>query len=397
MKSAVAQLTDQPVVLMASLTILGIALYVQQSIAGLQFLTFLIGVGLGITLMHAAFGFSGSWRTFIRERDGRGIRAQLLLLGLTSLLFFPVLGQVFPSLQASSALAPVGTSVIVGAFLFGVGMQLGGGCGSGTLYTMGQGQVDMLITLTFFIIGATMGSAHLHWWLSLPGYESLSVIEHFGWWQALLLQLVLLAALYVLVRSADISRNGKLNSIEWKLPPGNFMQGLIHGQWPLLWGVIGLALLNFMTLIVAGHPWSITYAFGLWGAKLWSVVGGDPGSWTYWSSGYPAQSLNSSVLADTTSVMNFGIILGALLAAALAGKFAPAMKLSRTRIFTAVVGGLLLGYGARLSFGCNIGALVGGISSGSLHGWLWLVAGFCGGIAGVYVRIWLKVDKSMRT
>jgi hypothetical protein len=175
------------------------------------------------------------------------------------------------------------------------------------------------------------------------------------------------------------------------------MQGLIHGQWPLLWGVIGLAVLNFMTLIVAGHPWSITYAFGLWGAKLWSVVGGDPGSWVYWSSGYPAQSLNSSVLADTTSVMDFGIILGALLAAALAGKFAPAMKLSRTRIFTAVVGGLLLGYGARLSFGCNIGALVGGISSGSLHGWLWLVAGFCGGIAGVYVRIWLKVDKPMRT
>jgi uncharacterized membrane protein YedE/YeeE len=397
MKSIATHVIDQPVVLMVSLAVLGITLFVQQSIAGLQYLTFLIGIGLGITLMHAAFGFSGSWRVFIRERDGRGVRAQLLLLGLTSILFFPLLGQVFPSLQVSSALAPVGTSVIVGAFLFGIGMQLGGGCGSGTLYTMGQGQVDMLITLTFFIIGATMGSAHLHWWLSLPGYESLSVIEHFGWWQALLLQLILLAILYALVRSIDIRRNGKLNSIEWKLPSGSFMQGLIHGQWPLLWGVIGLAVLNFMTLIVAGHPWSITYAFGLWGAKLWSVVGGDPGSWVYWSSGYPAQSLNSSVLADTTSVMDFGIILGALLAAALAGKFAPAMKLSRTRIFTAVVGGLLLGYGARLSFGCNIGALVGGISSGSLHGWLWLVAGFCGGIAGVYVRIWLKVDKPMRT
>jgi uncharacterized membrane protein YedE/YeeE len=397
MKSIATHVIDQPVVLMVSLAVLGITLFVQQSIAGLQYLTFLIGIGLGITLMHAAFGFSGSWRVFIRERDGRGVRAQLLLLGLTSILFFPLLGQVFPSLQVSSALAPVGTSVIVGAFLFGIGMQLGGGCGSGTLYTMGQGQVDMLITLTFFIIGATMGSAHLHWWLSLPGYESLSVIENFGWWQALLLQLILLAILYALVRSIDIRRNGKLNSIEWKLPSGNFMQGLIHGQWPLLWGVIGLAVLNFMTLIVAGHPWSITYAFGLWGAKLWSVVGGDPGSWVYWSSGYPAQSLNSSVLADTTSVMDFGIILGALLAAALAGKFAPAMKLSRTRIFTAVVGGLLLGYGARLSFGCNIGALVGGISSGSLHGWLWLVAGFCGGIAGVYVRIWLKVDKPMRT
>jgi tetrahydromethanopterin S-methyltransferase subunit F len=38
---------------------------------------------------------------------------------------------------------------------------------------------------------------------------------------------------------------------------------------------------------------------------------------------------------------------------------------------------------------------VGGIASGSLHGWLWLVAGFSGGIAGVYLRIWLKVDKPL--
>jgi len=387
--------TDQPVVLMASLAVLGIALFLQQSIPGLQYLTFVIGVGLGIALMHAAFGFSGSWRVFIRDRDGRGVRAQLLLLGLTSILFFPVLGQVFPSLQAGAALAPVGTSVLVGAFLFGIGMQLGGGCGSGTLYTMGQGQVDMLITLTFFIVGATLGSAHLHWWLTMPGYGSISVIEQFGWWQALLLQLAVLTALYLLVRFLDVQRNTKLNTVDWRPPPGEFSQRVIHGQWPLFWGVVALALLNLSTLLVAGHPWSVTYAFGLWGAKLWSALGGDPGSWVYWSSGYPAASLNSSVLADTTSVMDFGIMLGALLAAALGGKFAPAMKLTRMRVFTAVLGGLLLGYGARLSFGCNIGALVAGISSGSVHGWLWLVAGFCGGITGVYLRIWLKVDKPM--
>ena len=388
--------TNQSVVLIASLAIFGIALFVQQAIAGLQYLTFVIGVGLGIVLMHAAFGFSGSWRLFIRERDSRGVRAQLLLLGLTSLLFFPLLGEVFPSLQVSAALAPVGVSVVVGAFIFGIGMQLGGGCGSGSLYTMGQGQVDMLITLTFFIVGATVGSAHLHWWLELPGFGSISVIKYFGWWQALMLQLVLLAGLYILVRVADNKRNANLNPVDWRLPSKELTQRFIHGQWPLLWGVLALAVLNFVTLIVAGHPWSITYAFGLWGAKIWSVIGGDPGSWFYWSSGYPAQSLNNSVLADTTSVMDFGIILGALLAAALAGKFAPAMKVTRMRIFTAVVGGLLLGYGARLSFGCNIVALVGGISSGSLHGWLWLVAGFCGGIAGVYIRMWLKLDKPMK-
>jgi hypothetical protein len=308
-------------------------------------------------------------------------------------LFFPLLGQVFPSIQVGAALAPVGTSVIVGAFLFGIGMQLGGGCGSGTLYTMGQGQVDMLITLVFFIVGATLGSAHLHWWLSLPGYESVSVIQHFGWWQALLMQLAILILLYGLVSYLELKRHGSINAIEWQVPGNEFTQRLIHGPWPLWWGVLGIAGLNLATLLVAGYPWSITYAFGLWGAKIWAAIGGDPGSWAYWSSGYPALSLNSSVLADTTSVMDFGIILGALLAAALAGKYAPAMKLPASRVLMAVTGGLLLGYGARLGFGCNIGAMVGGITSGSLHGWLWMLAAFCGGIVGVNVRIWLKVDK----
>jgi uncharacterized membrane protein YedE/YeeE len=387
--------SNQLTVLLSSVGILAISLYIQHAVSGTQYLTFIIGVGLGITLLHAAFGFSGGWRLFIRDRNGTGIRAQLLLLALTSLLFFPLLGQFFPSIQASAALAPVGTSVIVGAFLFGIGMQLGGGCGSGTLYTMGQGQVDMLVTLTFFIVGATLGSAHLYWWLSLPGYESFSVIQHFGWWQALLAQSLLLAVLYVLVRHLELRRNGITKPVEWRVPRQEFAQRLLHGQWPLWWGVLGLAGLNLATLLVAGHPWSITYAFGLWGAKIWSAIGGDPGSWAYWNSGYPNLSFNSSVLFDTTSVMDFGVILGALLAAALAGKFAPAMKLTGKRIFTAVIGGLLLGYGARLAFGCNIGALVGGISSGSLHGWLWLVAGFCGAIAGVYLRIWMKIDKPL--
>ena len=180
-------------------------------------------------------------------------------------------------------------------------------------------------------------------------------------------------------------------ALRWELPTS--FREYPAGQWPLFWGVVILALLNLATLLVAGHPWSVTYAFGLWGAKLWSAVGGDPGSWVYWSRGYPAESLGRSVLADTTSVMDFGIILGALLAAALAGKFAPAMKLSGIRVITAIIGGLLLGYGARLSFGCNIGALVAGIASGSLHGWLWLVAAFSGAITGVYIRIWIGVDK----
>ena len=57
------------------------------------------------------------------------------------LLFIPLLAGLLPEVKVAGAYAPAGLSVLVGAFLFGIGMQLGGGCGSGTLYTMGQGQV----------------------------------------------------------------------------------------------------------------------------------------------------------------------------------------------------------------------------------------------------------------
>ena len=46
----------------------------------------------------------------------------------------------------------------------------------------------------------------------------------------------------------------------------------------------------------------------------------------------------------------------------------------------------MLGYGARLAYGCNIGAYFSGVASGSLHGWLWLVAAFAGSVVGTHLR-----------
>ena len=115
-------------------------------------------------------------------------------------------------------------------------------------------------------------------------------------------------------------------------------------------------------------------------------------TWEFWTWPAQAQALNSSVLLDTTSVMDFGIILGAGLAAALAGKFAPKAKIPLGSLLAAVAGGLLMGYGARLSFGCNIGALFSGIASGSLHGWLWFACAFVGSLAGIWARPLFGLD-----
>jgi uncharacterized membrane protein YedE/YeeE len=52
----------------------------------------------------------------------------------------------------------------------------------------------------------------------------------------------------------------------------------------------------------------------------------------------------------------------------------------------AVIGGVLLGYGARLASGCNIGAYFSGVASASLHGYVWFVAALAGTVAGTRLR-----------
>ncbi len=84
--------------------------------------------------------------------------------------------------------------------------------------------------------------------------------------------------------------------------------------------------------------------------------------------------------------MDIGIVLGALTSAGLAGRFAPRLRLPPRSLVAAVIGGLLLGYGARLAFGCNIGAIISGVASTSLHGWLWIVCALCGTWVGVRLR-----------
>ncbi len=127
------------------------------------------------------------------------------------------------------------------------------------------------------------------------------------------------------------------------------------------------------------------------------AAGVDVASWGYWHSAERAKALQESVFSDITSVMDFGIILGALLASGLAGKFKPGWRLPFRSLVAAVIGGLLLGYGARLAYGCNIGAYFSGIASASLHGWLWLAAAFVGSALGTYMRPWfnLSVERSL--
>jgi hypothetical protein len=161
---------------------------------------------------------------------------------------------------------------------------------------------------------------------------------------------------------------------------------VLQGPWPLIAGAVLLALLNALTLAVAGHPWGITWAFTLWAAKAAAIFGWNPDAAAYWREGWPRQALDGSVLDDVTSVMNAGLALGAMGAAACAGRFAPTLALPLRSLAAAILGGLLMGYGARLAYGCNVGAFFSGVASTSLHGWLWIVAALPGTWLGARLR-----------
>jgi uncharacterized membrane protein YedE/YeeE len=350
-----------------------------------QAVLFLVGSLLGITLYHASFGFTGGWRRLVVERRGAAMRAQMLMIAVTAIAFIPLLTLGNPLGQAVvGAVAPVGVSVVVGATIFGLGMQLGGGCGSGTLFTVGGGSSRMLVTLVFFIVGAVLGTAHLPWWLQQPSLPPISLGASLGVPLALLVTFAGLGAVAWISILVEKRAHGSLERT--KAPATRGFQRFFQGPWPLVGAGLGLALLNLATLLIAGHPWSVTYGFGLWGAKLAQAAGVPVSTWEFWTWPAQAKALNASVLKDVTSVMDFGIILGAALAAGLAGKFAPKAVVPFLSFLAAAIGGVLMGYGARLSFGCNIGALFSGIASGSLHGWLWFACAFVGSLAGIYLR-----------
>jgi uncharacterized protein len=130
----------------------------------------------------------------------------------------------------------------------------------------------------------------------------------------------------------------------------------------------------------------VVYGLGLWGAKIATWFGADLTANAYWGREAQQAHIHSSLLTDVTSVTNIGLLFGALIAANVRSHACPPTHATAKQWAAALVAGLLLGYSARLAFGCNVGAYFSGISTGSVHGWVWFAAAFAGSIVGVRVR-----------
>jgi uncharacterized membrane protein YedE/YeeE len=333
----------------------------------------LFGFGLGVVFLKAEFSFTAAWRRFLTRGDAGGLLAGLLVIAVAAVVVVPTAALV-PGY--GGAIAPLGPSLIIGAAVFGIGMQLANGCGSGTLYTAGGGSGRMLITLACFIAGSVVGSLHLPAFLALGGIDPVLAADYLGPWGGLAVTLATIAVAAALA-IAVARRAG----------------GSIEPRRILVIGGVLVGLLSIAVFIAGGHPWSVTFGFTVWGAKIAAALGFDFSQAAFWQWAGPKRALGDSILSDTSSLTDLGMIFGAMAAAAATRPFARTAWPPLKSLAAAAIGGLLMGWGARIGFGCNIGAFVGGVASGSLHGWIWLAAALVGSAVGIRLRPWFGLSR----
>ncbi len=332
-----------------------------------------LGFALGVAFFKAEFSFTAAWRRFIARGEAGGLIGAFILIAVAAVAIVPVAALV-PGF--GGAIAPLGPSLVIGAFVFGVGMQLANGCGSGTLYTVGSGAGRMLIALFFFIVGSVIGSLQLPAFLALGGVDPIVASHYLGPWGGLAVTIISLAAAAGTVIAIARRRGANVTPSR-----------------TIIIGAIAIGLISIGVFLAGGHPWSVTFGFTVWGGKIAGALGLDLAGHAFWQWPGPKRALADSVLSDTSSLTDLGMIFGAMAAAAAMRPFARTQWPPLGSLPAAALGGLLMGWGARVGFGCNIGAFVGGVASGSLHGWVWFAAALAGCAVGIRLRPWFGLSR----
>ncbi len=342
----------------------------------------LLGILLGFTFIHFGFGFTGYWRQFMEEKKAIGIRGHLWLLALGSLLFFPAL-TLLPEYDVAvqGAIRPLGANVLFGAFIFGVGMALAGTCSSGTLRLLGEFKLRFYWVFICMIIGGTFAASQFEFWLTFSQWGVFSFATEWHWGTGLLLNLSLIALLYLIFSTIEKRRYGHIEPLFNKTNSTFFM-----GMSPIIWAVSLLALLNLGVLILAGSPWAVSWIFpklGVVGIELLQLEI----DWDFWEfTAINETGMNKPLSEDTIFLTSLGFFLGVAIYHIISHLTHSPTKNRKTTlppvrfstIFSTTIAGLLMGYGAVIAYGCNIGGFFSAIISGSLHGWAWFASAFIG-------------------
>lgn len=372
------------------------------------------GLSIGYLMQRSRFGFAGGIRRLYVTGESSLTKALMLLLAISLIMtaglhFGSYLNGAQVAYKAAEGakiipgtqnVEPVSILATLGGLIFGIGMMLGGGCASGTLTDAGEGEGRALIVLFFFVTGSVWGAHDMAWWKTTSVYSwntRVYLPDVFGYMGAIVISLLGFLGIYVFAKWYENKRKRENTLIpleyeEWEKEleePAKykfFSKETYHKffikRWSFYTGAVLLSVMFEVILLSTGKSWGVTSTFAYWGAWLYQSIGLiDVSKWPYFAK--EMKNINAGFMNDPGSMRNLGIIIGALISPLLAGHFSFKKGFKFKDIVFYAIGGIFMGYGARLSAGCNIGALYSGICNFSLSGWTFMVALTIGGIIGV--------------
>lgn len=350
------------------------------------------GAVFGLVMQRSRFCFLCGLRDWFEKRDGRPVLGLLAALATGCLGYTVIYGAWVPFPEAGhlpprAHIAPAGWHLIVGGILFGAGMALSGSCISAHFYRLGEGSV----LSPFALVGAAGG--FLLGFKAWPFFYLRAVTEatviwlpkSLGYAGALVLQLTLLAALAIFIwlrsrhETATPSSDRTLRSI---------VRAVFVNRWPHWIGGIGVGALASAVYLRAS-PLGVTAELGRLARNFGERSGFIPDTLPGLD-GLAGCSTAAQVTTAFSSNALFviGLTVAAIASGFIAGQFQPEKPAPR-RVVLALLGGILLGFGAQISIGCSIGTLLSGIHAFALSGWIFGIAMVAGVWGGLKVMKWV--------
>lgn len=164
-------------------------------------MSWMFGIILGFTLRNSRFCFTASLRDPVLTGGTSLSKAVITTIAVATVGFAALqYGAYLKGDPIPGNINPAGIHVAVGAFMFGIGMVIAGGCASGTLMRVGEGFVMQWLSLVFFIIGSLWGAKDYGFWQTtfMDKGKALFLPDAIGWFPALVIQFGLLLGLYIL-------------------------------------------------------------------------------------------------------------------------------------------------------------------------------------------------------
>ncbi|MFD3156948.1 YeeE/YedE thiosulfate transporter family protein [Haloimpatiens sp. FM7330] len=165
----------------------------------------ILGVGIGIVLRFSRFCFAAAFREPFLIGNTKLIRAILLgmmvsTIGFALIQSHYIHGKIVNYQMIPGEVNSVGIHVMIGAFMFGIGMVLAGGCSSGVLMRIGEGHLLHIVVLVGFFIGTILGAKDYSFWFKniIHNAKIIYFPEHLDFKIVVAVQMIVLVILYVL-------------------------------------------------------------------------------------------------------------------------------------------------------------------------------------------------------